>query len=70
MISEDDDTISKAHSSYTCILANDSEREDETRIYHIVQTMIFFACFPFFSESLCDKNSTSVARAPANRWPS
>ncbi len=35
--------------------------------YHIVQTTIFFACLPFFSESLCDRNSTSVAKAPASR---
>ena len=28
-------------------------------------TIIFFA-LPFFSDSLCDKNSTSVASGPAN----
>ena len=36
----------------------------------ILYTIIFFACFPFFSESLCDKNSTSVAKAPASRCDS
>lgn len=30
------------------------------------QTIIFLAAFPFFSESLWLRNSTSVARAPAN----
>lgn len=71
VINEKLQSAEKAPSNYTS-LASVPECKDGSSQYHTrnIQTIIFFACFPFFSESLCDRNSTSVASAPASLWDS
>ena len=64
MRTEDYYSQQSAHSNYTSRpMVPKATTELINMAYH---TIIFFACFPFFSESLWLRNSTSVARGPAS----